>query len=438
MNKGLILLALSLLLITACQPVALTPEITITPTATNEISQPTIQATSAATATLPASGAPTPVSTLAFTASGPATCEVVPILQPLPENIDQLFPSVTKEDWSFGPQDAKLTIIEYGDFQCPFCAKVAPVLKILQALFPDDVRVIYRHFPLTEIHANATLAAQAAEAAGLQEKFWEMHDMLYETQSEWSALNPEEFKTWLHDQAKNLNLISNQFSDDLISDAIVQKVAAAELSAKTIGLSGTPTLLFNKYPYQDRNDLETLTSVVNYFLLSDKGYTACPEMTIDPSKTYTATIKTDKGDVVVELYPKQAPWAVNSFVFLAKNKWFDNSTFFRVIPGFVLQAGDPSNSGLGNPGYMFSNEVTPELRFDKPGVLALANSGTGVSGSQFFITYTPLPELDGKYTIFGQVISGMNVLSSLRPRNSAKDVVLLPADPLISITIEEK
>ncbi len=172
--------------------------------------------------------------------------------------------------------------------------------------------------------------------------------------------------------------------------------------------------------------------------MPEKSFTDCPELTIDPEKTYTVTIKTEKGDVVLELYPKQAPWAVNSFVFLARNNWFAGTSFFRVIPGFVAQTGDPSNSSLGGPGYEYTNEVTPELRFDKPGVVGLANTGNNDNGSQFFITYKALPDLDGKYTIFGQVVSGMEVLSSLRPRNPAADQILVPPDAILSITVEEK
>ena len=104
----------------------------------------------------------------------------------------------------------------------------------------------------------------------------------------------------------------------------------------------------------------------------------------------------------------------------------------------MVQAGDPSNSGLGNPGYAFKDELTPELRFDKPGVVGMANDGPDSNGSQFFITYAAAPSLDGKYTVFGQVTSGMDVLSTLRPRNPASDAILLTPDPIVSISIEVK
>ncbi len=129
--------------------------------------------------------------------------------------------------------------------------------------------------------------------------------------------------------------------------------------------------------------------------------------------------------------------AVNSFVFLARKGWYDNSTFFRVIPGYVVQGGDPSGSGLGGPGYVFSNEVDPQLRFNTPGLLGLTHTSGGMNGSQFFITYTALPELDGQFTIIGRVIEGGNVLNALRPRNPESDVILLPADRLLQVTIEE-
>jgi cyclophilin family peptidyl-prolyl cis-trans isomerase/protein-disulfide isomerase len=387
---------------------------------------------------IPMEAEATVIPTVSFSASDPATCKPVAILPVASTETESLFPTVSDGEWTVGSKNAGIVIYEYSDFQCPFCAKAAPALKELQAANPKDVLIVFRHFPLSSIHPNAILAAQAAEAAGVQNKFWQMHDLLFARQSEWSGLATDDFKTWLKDAAKSINLNSNQFMSDLDSEVIAQKVAKSESDALAAGLNSTPTILFNKIRYQGRTDLDSLTSIVKYFLLPLKSYQSCPEMTIDPEKTYTVTIKTEKGNVVLELYPKQAPWAVNSFVFLARNHWFDGSAFFRVIPGFVAQAGDPSNSSLGGPGYEFTNEVTPELRFDKAGVLGMANSGNNDNGSQFFITYTAVPDLDGKYTIFGQVVEGMDVLSSLRPRNPASDQILVPPDAILSIIVEEK
>jgi len=166
--------------------------------------------------------------------------------------------------------------------------------------------------------------------------------------------------------------------------------------------------------------------------------TEIPPMTIDAKKKYFATLETEYGNVVLQLYADKAPNTVNSFIFLAQQGWFDGITFHRVLPGFVVQTGDPSGTGQGNPGYMFNNEIDPSLKFDQVGILGMANSGTDTNGSQFFITLAPAPDLDGAYTIFGRVMSGMEVLKQLIPRNPQPGVSLPPGDKLISVTIEEK
>jgi cyclophilin family peptidyl-prolyl cis-trans isomerase len=183
-------------------------------------------------------------------------------------------------------------------------------------------------------------------------------------------------------------------------------------------------------------NLDTLSNVVELYKLPEGSIAECPPYTVDPTKDYTATLHTEKGDIVIELFADKAPWAVNSFVYLAQSGWYDGSAFYRVTPGYLAQAGDPSNSGLGSPGYAFSNELTPDLHFNKAGMVAMANAGADTNGSQFFITYTAVPSLDGKYTIFGQVIEGMDVLNMLRPRDPYGDAILLPPDPITSITIE--
>ena len=161
-------------------------------------------------------------------------------------------------------------------------------------------------------------------------------------------------------------------------------------------------------------------------------------MEIDTDKQYIATIKTDKGDIVLELFADKAPLTVNSFVFLARRGWYDGVSFHRVIAGFVAQAGDPSGTGLGGPGYIFRNEIDPSLSFDKPGMVGMANSGPDTNGSQFFITFGPQTNLDGNYTIFGHVLSGMDVLAQITPRDSTQGYLLSSGDIIITITIEER
>ena len=162
-------------------------------------------------------------------------------------------------------------------------------------------------------------------------------------------------------------------------------------------------------------------------------YSVPPEMQIDPAKTYTATIATAKGKIVVELFADKAPETVNNFVFLARQGFYDDTTFHRVIPDFMAQGGDPTGTGMGGPGYTFPDEFNPELRHDGPGILSMANSGPNTNGSQFFITYDATPWLDDKHSVFGQVTEGMDVLKSLTPRDPA--AATSPGDVIEKITI---
>jgi cyclophilin family peptidyl-prolyl cis-trans isomerase len=311
------------------------------------------------------------------------------------------------------------------------------VLGQLVKDYPQDVRVVYRHFPLPG-HDKTLLATQAAEAAGLQDKFWEMHDAIFNGQATWTGMTSDEFETWLKDQAKILGLDEAKFATDLKSDALVQKAAQATENGKKLMIPGTPYVLINGQVYQGPDDYENLAAIVRSIKLEDRMFKACPEMTIDPHKQYTATIKTDMGDIVVQLFADRTPMTVNNFVFLAKQGWYDNIIWHRVIPGFVAQSGDPSGSGYGGPGYAFSNEITADAHYDQAGLVGMANAGPNSNGSQFFITYAPLRELDGKYPIFGQVISGMDVLSKLTPRDTSAGGTVPDGSKIISVTINEK
>lgn len=131
------------------------------------------------------------------------------------------------------------------------------------------------------------------------------------------------------------------------------------------------------------------------------------------SKDLTATIKTTMGDIEVKLFPDKAPQTVSNFVTLARNKFYDGLIFHRVIPGFMIQTGDPQGNGTGGPGYSFADEFGAGLKHDKPGMLSMANSGPNTNGSQFFITVAPTPHLDGKHSIFGEVIKGQEVANSI-------------------------
>jgi len=170
--------------------------------------------------------------------------------------------------------------------------------------------------------------------------------------------------------------------------------------------------------------------------LSYKQWPAAPAMAIDPSKIYLATFKTAKGDIVVQLLADKAPVTVNNFIFLAKQGFYDNTTFHRVISDTFAQGGDPSGTGNGSPGYTIPDELNPTLRFAEPGLLAMANAGPNTNGSQFFITLSPQPQLTGHYSIFGKVVQGLAVVAALTPRDPQQNPAFT-GDKLLTVQISE-
>ena len=166
-----------------------------------------------------------------------------------------------------------------------------------------------------------------------------------------------------------------------------------------------------------------------------KTYSSPPPMSIDPKKRYTAIFKTEKGIFEVELFADKAPKTVNNFVFLARDGFYDGVTFHRVIAGFMAQGGDPTGTGTGGPGYKFADEFHPDLKHSKPGVLSMANAGRNTNGSQFFITFAPTPHLDGKHSVFGQVVKGMEVVRSIRERDPGR--AREPGTKILTIEIRE-
>jgi cyclophilin family peptidyl-prolyl cis-trans isomerase len=268
-----------------------------------------------------------------------------------------------------------------------------------------------------------------------------MHDLLFERQNDWGNQSPEEFRTTLSGYAKELGLDVERFDRELKEGTYSKKVKDAYDWAATVQLPGTPTLFFSGQYYNSDNfgfSFYAFDALTRLVLLREKQYVGPPPMLISQSKNYVATIKTAKGDIVVELYADKAPVTVNSFVFLAREGFYNNMTFHRVITDFVAQTGDPSGTGAGGPGYEFNDEISPDLKHDKPGVVSMANSGANTNGSQFFITYKATPDLDGKHTIFGQVTKGMDVLNALTPRDPQENPEAPEGDRVETITIEEK
>jgi peptidyl-prolyl cis-trans isomerase B (cyclophilin B) len=157
-----------------------------------------------------------------------------------------------------------------------------------------------------------------------------------------------------------------------------------------------------------------------------KQYSAPPPLSIDPSKKYTATFNTSRGEIVCELFAKDKPITVNNFVFLAREKYYDGTVFHRVIGDFMIQGGCPQGTGYGGPGYKFADEIQGKTNKHKVGSLSMANAGPGTNGSQFFITHVATEYLDPKHTVFGQVTKGQDIVDSIKV-----------GDKLVTLTITE-
>ena len=351
-----------------------------------------------------------------------------------------LFAPISNADMILGADDAATTFIIYADFQDPASAAFASVLIQLREKYPNELRIIYRDFPMVTNpgHEKAGHAARAAHAAALQGKYWEMNTLFFEKQTIWSPLSGEEFEHWLAEETTELDIDSDQLAEDMQREEIVEKVRQAFVIGQETGIPFTPFLLINGKIHDGQTDFYTLDGIIALYALGKKQFTSCPPLVIDPTKEYLATLETEKGKIIIQFYPQQAPLAVNNFIFLAQNGWYENISFHRVLSDFFAETGDPSGTGQGNPGYFFENEISPNLSFNRPGVVAMKNVGAGTNGSQFFITYNAVPSYDGKYTIFGQVLSGMDVLQTLSTRDLQFGETLPPGDLLLSVTIEER
>lgn len=380
--------------------------------------------------------------------AGPTATRIVPLSNapcstistaPTPgADAPMLIPPIRENDHSRGPQDAALKVLVYGDLQNDTSALFSGVINRLQKEFPEDVLLISRVFPLVGRNDKAVLAARAVEAAHLQGRFWEMHDLLYEQQANWASLSEQDFEQWTAAQAAGLGMNVSQYQADVRSEAVVRLIDDNFKEAQAFGPFAVPLIVLNDDIYLGPQDYASMSDIVKLHKLSQRQIKECPPLTVDRTKQYIATLHTEKGDVVLELFADKAPYTVNSFLFLAQQGWYDNITFHRVLAGVFAQSGDPSGTGKGTPGYYVVTEILPDLTFDQPGLVAMVNSGPDASGSQFFITYEATPQFNGQYTIFGRVLSGMDVLKSLTPRDPQIGVETPQGDMLLSVEIESK
>lgn len=346
--------------------------------------------------------------------SAPATCTLEPIQFP----VNSAIPPVTSSDHIHGPVNASITVIEYADFQCPGCAAMASLRGYLESIYGEDVRVIYRHFPLS-FHTKATITAEAAEAAGAQGKFFEMHDLLYARQQEWSQLSDAALEERLVEYARELGLDTERFAQELRGHVHLAKVQSQQEEAINARLGGTPSYIINgvEYPSEIGLGYAQIAGFIRLLQELPRQYQQVPPPVTRPDARYTATIETSKGKIVLELFADQAPTNVNNFAFLAEEGWYDGKAFFFVDPAVAAYAGDPTNMGWGLPfvGYVCGDEIRSGLTFDQPGMVAFYTPKPGRNSSLFFITTAARPDFNGRFTIIGRVTEGLEVVKSLTP-----------------------
>ena len=359
-------------------------------------------------------------------------------------------PAGTRWFPALGPEDAEVTVLEFSEVFCGHCNSFNQ--DSLQGILQDyvatgKVRYVGHFLAFNRPESQEYLAA--AMCAAEQGLYFAFEHTVY------AGVAQQEFD--LDASAKQVESLDyDQFAVCKEEGRYSNAVADASMAASEKGLQVTPTFLINGQKVEG-NDPGTVRRVIEEALsggttaeTTEPGeipmpknpmdrngmYSAPPAMVIDTSKQYVATIKTEKGDIVAELYADKVPNTVNNFVFLAQEGYFDNTTFHRVIEDFMAQAGDPTASGRGGPGYRFADEFDRSLTHDGPGVLSMANAGPGTNGSQFFITFVETPWLDGRHAVFGKVIEGLDVLQSISIRDP--QTATTPGDMIETITIEEK
>lgn len=317
------------------------------------------------------------------------------------------------------------------------------LLQIRQE-FPDDVRVVHRPFPgiwTTDtgqpLHDKAELATEAADAAGAQGMFWEMNAALFSHYAQWAPVTPAEFRPLLTTYAREAGLDTQQFAADLDSHKFASQVQTALVSAINFGVGSVPVVFFNGELYQGDREHWAFAALIKLQKFKDRQFAAAPPQVINPLLQYHAILHTTRGDIVLALFADKAPYTVNNFVFLAQQGWYNNVAFHTVITDYV-QTGDPTDTGFGSPGYFIPDEFDPDLKFDAAGWVGMANTGPDTNGCQFFITRAAMPELNGKNTLFGKVVSGLDVLARLSPRNTDDNHEAPPGDMIISTTIEDR
>jgi cyclophilin family peptidyl-prolyl cis-trans isomerase len=324
------------------------------------------------------------------------------------------------------------------DFQCVPCNAAARAMAHTFHRHPDQVRQVYRPFPLSRVEDKADLAAEIAEAAGRQGAFWPMHDLLVDQYDEWRALEPDAFLAWSVQAAQSLGLDPTAFQQAIGDPALANQIAERYSESQASGIPGAPFVLLNGRPFILASDEIQLESAVRLGILQGQQFGTYPQIDLQPGSNYLATLQTNLGEIQIQLYAGTAPLAVNSFIQLAQQGWYTSTGAYQVVPDQWVGLGDPSWTGLGDAGYHYPLETDQTRNFDRAGMVGVIPTGPEINGSRFFVGLTPLPEYDETHTVLGRLTQGLDIFSSLSARSPLDDLLTKPELIIQSIEIESR
>jgi hypothetical protein len=257
---------------------------------------------------------------------------------------------VSDEDWSLGPANAPATLLVYADFQSPESVNVLRGLFFVSDEHPDDFRLVFRHLPVVPSYDKDSLAGQAVEAAGAQGRFWQATRTLVDRYEEWSVLAPRDFRMWLDSLAAELDLDDRQFSDDIDNGRYAAFMMASYQDALASGLPGPPLLFLNGNLYRIPPTLQNMEASVRLEIVAARAFSEAPEMALQTGSEYFATLVLEEGEVTIQLLPESAPQAVNSFLFLARQDWFDGTPDLPGSPRGLGRGGGSERHRAGRSG----------------------------------------------------------------------------------------
>jgi cyclophilin family peptidyl-prolyl cis-trans isomerase/protein-disulfide isomerase len=358
------------------------------------------------------------------------TVSVFPTLTSIP------YPPLSASDWTQGTESASITVLLYCDYQLIACANVYAEIQQLLKMHLEEIHFIYRHYPLVAFNDKSLLASVMAESAGMQGRFWEMHELLFTQQHEWLAYSSEDFVQWATGAIAELDGNVDDFLAAVDDEDLRNSILLSLRAAVDSGIGTAPSTFIGSQQLLLPPSLHNLEAAFRLAQLYENQYSSYPDRVIEEGRTYIARIIVEQGEIVLQLFPERSPLGVNSFVFLVEQNWYEGSGMHRVIPGALIESGDPSGTGIGDPGYHFKLETDPALGFEEKGMVALASSGPGVNAGRFFINLAPLPDLNGERTIIGKVISGLELLEVLAQRDPDVDLLIPYEMNILDIQIE--